>query len=228
VTLLELVRRRLPRPTLPILLLAGANFVAYGLTWSIFARRYQLLTLLLLLPFGIEGLRRLGLERWRLPRARGLNCLHLAVLAVGLSWSPTFVQQYGGSFQEAGGGDFVGVRTYGGLRWTGPPSWTEDRDLRPVLDWIRQNTEQGDILASRNPHILTFFTARPSTLLPRKLDTPTLRWLLVQYRVAYVLLNNQDGYRRRYQGDLDDLESLGVAGSAVGAYRIYDTRPLWR
>jgi hypothetical protein len=77
------------------------------------------------------------------------------------------------------------------------------------------------------PEIFTFFTERPSTRLPRRLDPERLKEFLTDYRVSYVLLNNYDGYRRRYQNDLLTFEAQGVSVTPVGDYRIFDTRSLW-
>jgi hypothetical protein len=63
--------------------------------------------------------------------------------------------------------------------------------------------------------------------LPRRLDPEILRAFLVDHRVAYVLLNNYDGYRRRYQSDLEALELQGVRVIPVGDYWVFDTRALW-
>ena len=84
------------------------------------------------------------------------------------------------------------------------------------------------MLAHAQPGIFTFFTNRPSTRLPRRLDPDTLRSFLTNYRVAYVLLNNYDGYRRRYQDDLAAMEPFGVRMTAVEEYRVFDTRALWQ
>jgi hypothetical protein len=226
--LLALFRRQYPRAALPVLLLAAANFLVYALSWMFYARRFMLLTLLLLLPFAVDGLRRLGLDR-RLPRLPALRALDLLVALVILFWLQTFVQQYQGLFREAGGGDLVGTRTAQGLRWTGPPSWVEDRELRPILDWVQANTDPGDTVAARYPHPYTFFAGRPSVQLPRNLDPLTLRRFLVDYRVGYVSLSNVDSYRRRYQDELVALEPAGVRlAGEVGSYRVFDTRALWR
>ena len=50
----------------------------------------------------------------------------------------------------------------------------------------------------------------------------------MNYRVSYVLLNNYDGYRRRYQDDLTAMEEEGVRMVSVEDYRVFDTRALWR
>jgi hypothetical protein len=221
-----LVRGRVPRAVWPVLSLTGTNFLLYGLSWSLYARRYQVLTLLLLLPLMVDGLVRLGLPRVRLRRGPPLSALQLAVALVVLFWLQTFIQQYGGTFQEAGGGELVGTRTYQGLRWTGTPGWMQDRDLPRLLDWVGANTAGQDIVAHPSPWIVTFFTARPSALLPRRLDAETFRRFLVEYRVAYVLLRNDDVYWRRYGDDL--LELAGGSVTAVGNYRVFDTRALWR
>jgi 4-amino-4-deoxy-L-arabinose transferase-like glycosyltransferase len=222
---LALFRGMYPRAAWLILLLAAANFIFYSLTWAPWARRYQLLTLLCLLPFAVDGLARLGLARLKLPVWRRITTLHLAVLAVAVMWLPTFVEEYRGTFRY---GDYpVRTRSYEQIRWTGAVAWVEDRDIGEILDWIKIHTRRDDILAHPLPEIYTFFTERPSARLPRRLDPETLRAFLVDYRVAYVLLNNYDGYRRRYQSDLEALEVQGVRVIPVGEYRVFDTRALW-
>ena len=69
---------------------------------------------------------------------------------------------------------------------------------------------------------------RLSTRLPRALDAEGLRSFVVNYRVSYVLLNNYDGYRRRYQDELEALAGQGVRVTPIGDYRVFDTRELWR
>jgi hypothetical protein len=223
--LIALARGRYPRAVWVVLLLASTNFFVYAFTWSAWTRRYQLLTLLLLLPFAVDGLTRLGLDRLRLPRAPRITALHLAVAAVMLVWFQTFVQEYRGTFRY--GDQPVGTRAYRGVKWTGAAAWVEDRDVSQVLDWITANTQPDDILAHALPEIFTFFTERPSTRLPRRLEPADLKEFIANYRVSYVLLNNYDGYRRRYQNDLLTFEAQGVRLTSVGDYRIFDTRPLW-
>jgi hypothetical protein len=222
-----LIRGRYPRTAWLVLLLAAANFFAYALTWANHERRYQLLTLLLLLPFAVDGLSRLGLPRIRMPLVPRLNALHLAIVAIVVFWSPTFVEQYGGKFREAGGGPPVGTRSYQGLRWTGPAHWVEDDDLTPVIRWVSSNTGPDDVLAHAYPWPVTFFSGRLGVRLPRTLDELTFKRFVVDYRVAYVLLNNFQGYRGRFQDDLMALEPEGVRVTAIGDYRVFDTRALW-
>jgi hypothetical protein len=143
-----------------------------------------------------------------------------------LLWLPATVQEYRGTYRY--GDEPVGVRAYRGLRWTGASAWVEDRDLNQALDWVSQQTQPSDILAHAQPGIFTFFTNRPSTRLPRALSPEQLRSFIQSYRVSYVLLNNYDGFRRRYQDELMALDNQGVTMTAVQEYRIFDTRPLWR
>jgi uncharacterized membrane protein len=220
-----LARGRYPRAAWVVLLLAAANFFVYAWTWSAWTRRYQLLTLLLLLPFAVDGLTRLGLDRFKLPRVPRITGLHLLVAAVMLVWFQAFLQEYRGTFRY--GDDGVGTRAYRGVKWTGATAWVEDRDVSQVLDWVGAHTERDAVLAHALPEIFTFFTERPSTRLPRRLDQQNLKEFLINYRVSYVLLNNYDGYRRRYQNDLLTFETQGVSVTPVGDYRIFDTRPLW-
>ena len=224
--LLALVRGRYPRAAWPVLILAAANFSVYALTWAAWTRRYQLLTLLLLLPFAVDGLGRLGLARLRLPAWPKLTALHVAVVAVTLIWFPAFVQEYRGTFRY--GDAPVETRSYHGVKWTGAISWVTDKDLTQMLDWVSANTQPNDVLAHAQPDIFTFFTGRLSTRLPRALDAEGLETFVVNYRVSYVLLNNYDGYRRRYQDDLEALAGRGVRVTAIGDYRVFDTRGLWR
>jgi 4-amino-4-deoxy-L-arabinose transferase-like glycosyltransferase len=222
--LFALVRRQYPRAAWPALLAAAGNFAVHALTWSTDQDRYQLLTLLLLLPFAIDGLSRLGLEKLSRGSAPRVTALHAAVLVVAVAWSPTFVRAYRGEF--AHGDDTVHARSDRGLSWIGPPQWVEDDSLARVLDWIEARTERQDILAHGEPWPLTFFTERPATLLPTELSRQRLRTFLVEYRVAYVLLDGRDRDRRRYRDDLEALAAGGERPAAVGGYRVFDTRCL--
>jgi 4-amino-4-deoxy-L-arabinose transferase-like glycosyltransferase len=213
------------RLTWPVLLLAAANFSVAASTWATYQPRYQLMTLLLLLPFGIDGLTRLGLARPGLRLGFRITPLHAVVLGIGLFWFRTFADEYRGTFSYAG--DPVHSRSDYGMRWTGPHSWVNDRSLAEMTEWINRYTERQDVLAHHAPWVSTFFTERPSTRLPRRLDAESLKNFLVEYRVSYVLLNSDD-YRRRYLDDLRTLEAHGVRSLSVGRHPVFDTRPLWR
>ncbi len=230
VALWMLARGRYPRRVWPALVVAAINFLTYAATWANFQERYQLMTLMLLLPFAVHGLSGLGLDRlvWSFGpiRTGRITLLHLVVLAVVFVWSATLVRQYGGTFTY--GGEPVGTRTDRDLRWTGPPRWVQDGDLTRLLDWIDARTEVDDSLAHGQPWPLTFFTGRSSTLLPIRLDQPRLQQFVEWYRVGYVVIDTRDRDRRGYQGYLEALSGLGVRWSAVGAYRVFDTRALWR
>jgi hypothetical protein len=224
--LLALLRGRYPRAAWLVLVLAASNYAIYALTWSTtFSERYILLTLLLLLPFAVDGLSRLGLASLSLPRARQLTALHLAAVVIAVFWSGTFVAEYRGRFEY--GGQVVGSRVDRGVRWTGPPQWVEDRELARILDWVSASTGPDDVLAHRYPWPFTLFTSRPAVLLPIPLDPDTLRSFLVEYRVNYVLLDTRDQDRRHYVDDLDELEAAGVRAVRVGPYWVFETGPLW-
>jgi hypothetical protein len=217
---------RLTRKLWQVVLVATANFLVYAATWSNYQERYQLLTLLLLLPIAVGGLDRLGLGRIPVAPRLGLSLLHVAAFAVALYWFPAFVKEYRGQFEY--GDEAVEARTDAGLRWTGPPRWVEDQDLPRLVSWIEDQTEPRDALAHGQPWPFTFFTGRPATLLPTKLDPELLRSFLVEYRVAYVLLDTGDRSRREYESDLEALAAEGVRETSVGRHRIFDTRSLWR
>jgi hypothetical protein len=217
---------RLTRKLWPLVLVAATNFLAYAATWSNYQERYQLLTLLLLLPISVGGLDRLGLGRIPVLPRLGIGLLHVAAFAVALSWFPAFAKEYRGEFEY--GDEAVETRTDAGLRWTGPPRWVEDRDLPRLLSWIEGQTEPRDALAHGQPWPFTFFTGRPATLLPTKLDAELLRSFVVEYRVAYVLLDTGDRSRRDYESDLEALVAEGVRETRVGRHRIFETRSLWR
>src|SRR5439155_21477267 len=111
--------------------------------------------------------------------------LNLVIIMIALSGLQYFVQEYRGTYRYL---DMtVGTRQDYGLTWTGAPAWVEDKDLAQLFDWIRANTEQSDVLAHGSPALMTFFTERPATLLPRRLDSDDLRGFLVDYRVSFVL-----------------------------------------
>jgi hypothetical protein len=239
VALLAAMRRRYPREAIVVLLVAGANFAVYAATWSNYQERYQILTLLLLLPFLVDGFDRLFglLVRRLLPERAGrghrvplrrvahLGLLGALVGAVALSWAPTFAEQYRGEFRY--GDEPTSARVDGGLRWTGPPRWVQDNDLAKVVDWVRDSTEPRAVLAHREPWPYTFFTGRPATLLPTRLTPERLRTFLAEYRVSYVLLDTRDRDRRAYADDLEALSAEGVRETTVGSHRIFDTRSLW-
>jgi hypothetical protein len=224
--LLRVVLWRNPRRAIMPAALALTSFVTYGLTWANFQERYQLPTLLLLLPFLADGLARLGLTRLPLgPIPRSLP-LFLAVLAVGWFWSPTWRHQYQDEYRY--GDEEAEPRVDDGLRWTGPPRWSEDDQLARVNGWLTENTDRDDVVTHGQPWPYTFFTMRPATLLPTKLTGDRLRTSLTEYRVAFVLLDLRDRDRREYRADLDTLLSDGVRVTTLGSFRIYDTRALWR
>ena len=180
--------------------------------------------MLLLLPCAGDGLSRIGLGKLCVGTRLRVTVLHVIVMLIALAWFPTFVREYRGEF--AYGDERVPARTDRGLTWTGPPRWVLDNNLSRLLDWVNAQTERYDALAHGQPWPFTFFTQRPATLLPIRLSPEALRGFLVDYKVAYVLLDTRDRDRRDYQIDLDALE--GVRSTPVGAYRVYDTRSLWR
>ena len=75
---------------------------------------------------------------------------------------------------------------------------------------------------------MTFFTNRPATLLPLKLSPERLRSFLIEYRVAWALLDSRDVDRRGYLPTLEGLSAEGVRMTTVGSHRIFDARALWR
>jgi hypothetical protein len=152
--------------------------------------------------------------------------LSLAVVAVMWSWSPRFLEQYRGQFRY--GDRPVGTRVTDGLRWAGPPRWTNDGSLDEAIDWIRGQTGPDTILAHGQPWPYTFFTGRPSVLLPYRLSEDLLRRFLIEYRVSYVLYDPRDPQRREYGDQLRDLDADGVRSQRVKNLLVYDTRPLWQ
>jgi 4-amino-4-deoxy-L-arabinose transferase-like glycosyltransferase len=221
-----LVLGRYPRRALVPAMLALACFATYALTWANYQERYQLPTLLLLLPFLAHGLAQLGLARLPMGPLPASLPLFLAVLAVVWWWSPTIREQYRDQFRY--GDEPVKPRVDAGLRWTGPPRWVEDNELARIADWIGANTARDDVLTHGQPWPYTFFTGRPATLLPTKLSGERLREFATEYHVAYVLLDLRDRDRRDYRADLEGLAGAGVRVTSVGSFRIYDTRPLWQ
>jgi hypothetical protein len=222
---LGLVLWRYPRRAIIPAAVSVASFSTYALTWANFQERYQLPTLLLLLPFLVDGLARLGLTRLPLgPIPRSLP-LFLVVLVVGWWWYPTWRHQYQDEYRY--GDEEVEPRVDDGLRWTGPPRWAEDNELTRINAWIGANTDRDDVLTHGQPWPYTFFTMRPATLLPTKLTADRLRTFLTEYRVAYVLLDLRDRDRRDYRADLEAMLGDGVRVTTEGSFRIYDTRSLW-
>jgi hypothetical protein len=220
-----LARRRYPREALIPAAVAAVNSAVYAATWANFQERYQIVTLLLLLPLLVHGLDQVGLGRVRLGPLPDGVALFAAVAVVALWWSPTFRQEYRNEFRY--GDDPVGTRVDDAMRWTGPPRWVQDNELSRIDDWIEEHTERNDVLTHGQPWPYTFFTGRPATLLPTKLTSEALRTFLTDYRVAYVLLDQRDRDRRDYRDGLEALQDEGVTVTTLGSFRIYDTRPLW-
>jgi hypothetical protein len=232
---LALARRHYPWTAGLVLVAAAANFGFYALTWSSWQDRFMLTTVFLLLPFVVDGLLRTTQFVWTLTarrlgsswlRQRGpivlLTCYVGAVLAL---WAPRFADQYQGRFRY--GERPVGTRVTDGMRWTGPPRWVNDGDLDEANRWIRRNTSADTILALGTPWPYTFFTGRPSVLLPYQLTDRDLRRFLVEYRVSYVLHDPSDPRRRRYAEQLRELAEDGVQSQRVKDLVVFDTRPLW-
>jgi hypothetical protein len=222
------------RDALLVLAVALANFAFYGLTWSTFQDRYLLLTLLLLLPFAVEALARIimlalariGADRSHLAGPVGLASLVAAVAVVVAIWSPIHLREWRGEYRY---GELAApVRSDEGQRWTGPPRWVRDGEVVRAANWVSSRTDRFDVLAHAQPWPFTFFSGRPAVLLPRTLTAARLRDFLVEYQVAYLLFDPRDRERRQYQDWLDELEGAGVTMTTLGAYRIYDTRALWR
>jgi 4-amino-4-deoxy-L-arabinose transferase-like glycosyltransferase len=234
--LLALVRGWYPWTARLVLVAAAANFLFYGLTWSSWQDRFMLTTIFLLLPFAVDGLLRLfqylcGLIAlvWVRPGLASVGppvLLGVVVLAVVAAWSPRFLEQYQGQFRY--GDRPVGTRMTDGLRWAGPPRWTNDGSLDDAIDWIRAQTGQDTILAHGQPWPFTFFTGRPTVLLPYRLSDDLLRQFLIEYRVSYVLYDPRDPQRREYADQLRDLDADGVRSQRVKNLVVYDTRPLWQ
>jgi hypothetical protein len=223
--LLTLGRRAYPRRAFIPAAVIAATFATYALTWANFQERYQLPALLLLLPFLAHGLAALGLTRFRLgPLPRSLP-LFAAVAVVCWIWLPTWRQQYQDEFRY--GDEPTKPRVDGSLRWTGPPRWSEDKELTRVNDWLLAATQPNDVVTHGQPWPYTFFTMRPSTLLPTKLTAERLRDFLTEYRVAYVLLDQRDHDRRDYRADLDEMGEGVVMVASFGSFRMFDTRALW-
>jgi len=239
--ILALVHGRYPWTARLVLVAAGTNVLFYGLTWSSWQDRFMLTSVFLLLPFAVDGLLRAlrfvcgrvvdgrVVEGRVSPRVAALVpavLLGVAVVAVLWSWSPRFLEQYRGQFRY--GDRPVGTRVTDGLRWAGPPRWTNDGSLDEAIDWIRGQTGPDTILAHGQPWPYTFFTGRPTVLLPYRLTDELLRRFLIEYRVSYVLYDPRDPQRREYADQLRDLDADGVRSQRVKSLVVYDTRPLWR
>jgi hypothetical protein len=231
-----LVTGRYPWTARLVLVAAAANFLFYGLTWSSWQDRFMLTTVFLLLPFVVDGLLRLlrylcGLVAlvWVRPQVASVGppaLLGAVVLAVVVAWSPRFLEQYQGQFRY--GDRPAGTRMTDGVRWSGPPRWTNDGSLDDAIDWIRAQTGPDTILAHGQPWLFTFFTGRPTVLLPYRLSDDLLRQFLIEYRVSYVLYDPRDPQRRDYADQLRDLEKDGVRSQRVKNLQVFDTRPLWQ
>lgn len=224
--LYSLLRGRYPAGVWLVLLVAATNFFTYALVWSTFAGRYQVMTLLLLLPLAVDGLSRLGLGRLRLGSVPGITALHLAVFAIILVWSPALAQQYREYLWP--NPQSTEIRSYQGLAWLGEDGWAGAHDPE-VMDWIKASTDRRAVLTHHNPWLFTLFTERPAVRLPREMDIRKLKRFLVDYRVDYFLLRRGDPDWRANEGILVALESEGVYVKATaGRYRVFDTRPIWQ
>ena len=234
--ILNVIRRKYDLAAWIALVAAGANFLFYGLTWSSWQDRFMLLSLFLLLPFGVDGLYRalcLVFGGRRVQQAAGRAggqlanvALGLVVLCIAILWSQRFIDQYQGRFRY--GERPAGTRVTHGVRWTGPPRWVNDGSFDETVTWIERRTDVTDVLAHGQPWPYTFFTARPSVLLPYRLTDADLRRFLIEYRVAYVLHDSRDPQRREYREQLQALSSSGVQSTRVESLIVYDTRPLWQ
>jgi 4-amino-4-deoxy-L-arabinose transferase-like glycosyltransferase len=232
--ILALVRGQYPRGAWIALAAALTNVVFYIFTWSSWQDRFLLPSLLLLLPFGVDGLSRLvGLIVGRLPAlgrlsVRGWSAanvlLSLVTVAIAVSWFPTFLDQYRGSFAYFDRP--AGTRVDAGMRWTGPPRWVNDDDFKDVSAWIMSQTAPDAIVAVGQPWPLTFFTRRPSVLIPLNLEDADLHRFITTYGVDYLLIDGSDRPRRPYRDYLQGLGDAGVRATRVGSVTIFDTRAL--
>jgi hypothetical protein len=194
------------------------------MTWAPWQRRYLVLTLLLLLPFAVDGLARLGLGGLVLLRWLRVSGLEVVIAAIALVWIGGVIDLYRSLDPSAPSSD---VRTYHGFAWLGENGWSKAYDPE-LLDWIQAGTARADILAHPTPWPLTFFTERPSVLLPREASARLLRKFLVDYHVAYVPLAPRLLDGRLYQGYLEALQPEGVRAQTIGSYVVFDTRALWQ
>ena len=119
-----------------------------------------------------------------------------------------------------------GTRVDAGMRWTGPPRWVNDDDFKDVSAWIMSQTAPDAIVAVGQPWPLTFFTRRPSVLIPLNLEDADLHRFITTYGVDYLLIDGSDRPRRPYRDYLQGLGDAGVRATRVGSVTIFDTRAL--
>lgn len=233
--LYALVRGRYPRECWIPLTAAAVSFGFYAITWSSWQDRFMLPTLFLILPFGVDGsvrgvqavLARLPLPAVHVPSAgQQTAILGVLTLVAAILWLPRHLTQWQGQYRY--GERPASTRVTEGVRWTGPPRWVNDGSLEEAIEWIRGNTSADTVLAHGQPWPYTFFTRRPTVLLPYKLSDERLRDFLTEYRVSYVLYDPRDPQRRGYQDQLRALSSAGVRSTRVENLVVYDTRPLWQ
>lgn len=220
VVLLALARRRLPPAAWPLLL--GAAFhlaVAIG-TWATFQKRYLLPVFVFLLPVCCYAWACLPGARRRLWPNSPLRLAHvplaLLVLASGLYLAR-------GELGSATHGPLFGDVWVGSSRAWGNP------DTGRLLDWVRQQTQPDQVVGYEQPWLVTYYTARPSALLPTRLERDELERFVRETRIDVVVVDRGDIDRRAYIEWLENLGSrLPIAETQLGSYRIFATAALWR
>jgi len=151
----------------------------------------------------------------------------VSVAAALVLWVPVFLGEYRGQFYDSMEQP-VGLRSYGGVKWTGLRQWLADDDLPRLIDWIQTHTEPDDVLAYWKSEPLTFFTQRPSTRLPDNLGAEYLRPFVVDYRVEYLIIASAQLGEAGYPEALRALQAAGAKVTGLGDYLILETRALWQ
>lgn len=220
VVALAAFRRKLPAPAWPLLLASAFHLaVAIG-TWATFQKRYLLPFFVFLLPVCCYAWYCLPGAARRLRPGGALRLAHLPLAALVLA---------GGFYLTRGE---LGSATHGALFgdvWVGSGRAWGNPDTGRLLDWVRRQTEPDQVVGYELPWLVTYYTGRPSALLPTRLERDDLVRFLRETRVDVVAVDRADADRRAYIEWLEDLDDrYPIVETQLGSYRIFAVAALWR
>lgn len=214
------------RSGLVLVLPALASFLGYALTWAVLLHRYQILTLVLLMPLAVAGV--FGCTvKWQGLTGWCGRVVQLAVICgVVAFWPSGLVRAYQGNYLHAEDQTRISARRDFGLSWSGPNSWLDEGDLAPMLAWIQDHLGPDEVVGTSNPWIVTFFTARPAVTMPLRLRDDEVVDYVRAYRVSYLVVNRVTQWRD-FGGYRDALGDRSISPVSIGQYRLFDTRSIW-